>query len=61
MRALSFYFMCVRWVEYSQMMQDLELGIPTQQSELDLPHNVRDRSVLFPPLTDRSKVASPRF
>lgn len=21
----------VRWVEYSQMMQDLELGIPTQQ------------------------------
>lgn len=28
-----------RWVEYSQMMQDLELGIPTQQSELDLPQS----------------------
>jgi len=27
----------VRWVEYTQMMQDLELGIPTQQNELDLP------------------------
>lgn len=29
----------VRWVEYSQMMQDLELGIPTQQTELDLPQS----------------------
>jgi putative SOS response-associated peptidase YedK len=29
----------VRWVEYSKMMQDLELGIPTQQSELDLPQS----------------------
>ena len=29
----------VRWVEYTQMMQDLELGIPTQQSELDLPQS----------------------
>ena len=27
----------VRWTEYCKMMQDLELGIPTQQSELDLP------------------------
>ncbi|MGD9922624.1 MAG: SOS response-associated peptidase [Variibacter sp.] len=27
----------VRWAEYCKMMQDLELGIPTQQSELDLP------------------------
>ena len=27
----------VRWVEYCQMMQALELEIPTQQSELDLP------------------------
>ena len=27
----------VRWVEYCQMMQALELGIPTQQTELDLP------------------------
>lgn len=30
----------VRWVEYSQMMmQDLELGIPTQQTELHLPQS----------------------
>lgn len=29
----------VRWVEYSKMMQDLELGIPTQQTELDLPQS----------------------
>ncbi len=26
----------VRWVEYTRMMQDLELGIPIQQTELDL-------------------------
>ncbi len=27
----------LRWAEYCKMMQDLELGIPTHQSELDLP------------------------
>ncbi len=27
----------VKWVEYVKMMQELELGIPTQQTELDLP------------------------
>ena len=27
----------LRWAEYCKMMQDLELGIPAQQSELDLP------------------------
>ncbi len=27
----------VRWIEYVRMMQELELGIPTQQTELDLP------------------------
>jgi putative SOS response-associated peptidase YedK len=27
----------VRWVEYCQLMQALELEIPTQQTELDLP------------------------
>jgi len=27
----------VRWAEYRKMMQDLELGIPSQQAELDLP------------------------
>jgi putative SOS response-associated peptidase YedK len=27
----------VAWAEYSRMMQALELGIPTEQSELDLP------------------------
>lgn len=27
----------VAWAEYCKMMQALELGIPTQQSELDLP------------------------
>jgi putative SOS response-associated peptidase YedK len=27
----------VRWAEYSKMMQDLELCIPSQQAELDLP------------------------
>jgi putative SOS response-associated peptidase YedK len=27
----------VRWAEYCRMMQALELGIPTQQSEADLP------------------------
>jgi hypothetical protein len=26
----------VRWAEYCKMMQALELGIPSQQSELDL-------------------------
>jgi len=27
----------VQWAEYCKMMQALELGIPTQQSEIDLP------------------------
>jgi putative SOS response-associated peptidase YedK len=27
----------IRWAEYCRMMQTLELGIPTQQSEADLP------------------------
>jgi hypothetical protein len=27
----------VRWIEYGRMMQDLQLKIPTQQSEFDLP------------------------
>lgn len=27
----------VKWEEYVRMMQELELGIPTQQTELDLP------------------------
>lgn len=27
----------IRWAEYCQMMRDLSLGIPTRQSELDLP------------------------
>ncbi|MBN8966467.1 MAG: SOS response-associated peptidase family protein [Rhizobiales bacterium] len=38
----------VRWAEYCKMMQDLELGIPTQQNELDLPQaddiKINDRS-----------------
>jgi len=29
----------VKWVEYYRMMQALELGIPTQQSDLDLPEH----------------------
>lgn len=29
----------VKWVEYCKLMQALELGIPTQQSELDLPES----------------------
>lgn len=29
----------VKWVEYCKMMQALELGVPTQQSELDLPES----------------------
>jgi putative SOS response-associated peptidase YedK len=29
----------VKWVEYCKMMQALELGIPTHQSELDLPQS----------------------
>jgi putative SOS response-associated peptidase YedK len=29
----------IRWAEYCKMMQDLELGIPTQQTELDLPQS----------------------
>jgi hypothetical protein len=33
----SDYEQHVRWAEYCKMMQDLELGIPTRQSELDLP------------------------
>lgn len=31
------YELHVAWAEYCKMMQALELGIPTQQSELDLP------------------------
>jgi hypothetical protein len=27
----------VRWAEYRKIMEDLQLGIPSQQSELDLP------------------------
>jgi putative SOS response-associated peptidase YedK len=27
----------IRWIEYCRMMQALELGIPTQQTDLDLP------------------------
>ena len=27
----------IRWAEYCEMMQRLELGIPAHQSELDLP------------------------
>ena len=27
----------VAWQEYCDMMQQLEWGVPTQQSELDLP------------------------
>jgi putative SOS response-associated peptidase YedK len=27
----------VTWTQYRKMMQDLALGIPTQQSEIDLP------------------------
>jgi len=27
----------VRWADYCKMMQALELGIPSRQSELDLP------------------------
>ena len=27
----------VRWAEYCKMMQMLEVGIPTQQIEIDLP------------------------
>lgn len=27
----------IRWAEYCRMMLDLSLGIPTRQSELDLP------------------------
>jgi putative SOS response-associated peptidase YedK len=29
----------VKWVEYTRMMRDLELGVSTQQSELDLPQS----------------------
>ena len=35
----------VRWVEYCQMMQALELGIPTQQTELDLPVKGEDTRI----------------
>jgi len=33
----------VKWVEYCQMMQALELGIPTHQTELDLPQSAEIR------------------
>lgn len=36
-RMCNAYEQHVRWVEYCQMMQALELEIPTQQTELDLP------------------------
>jgi putative SOS response-associated peptidase YedK len=29
----------IRWAEYRKMMQGLELGIPTRQTELDLPQS----------------------
>jgi hypothetical protein len=31
----------IRWAEYCRMMQALELGVPTQQSESDLPQRHR--------------------
>lgn len=33
----------VKWVEYVAMMQKLELGIPTEQTELDLPQSAEIR------------------
>jgi hypothetical protein len=32
----------VRWTEYCKMMRDLELHIPTRQTELDLPPKAGD-------------------
>ncbi len=36
-RMCNDYEQHVRWAEYCKMMQALELGVPTRQSELDLP------------------------
>lgn len=33
----------VKWVEYVGMMQELELGIPTHQTKLDLPQSAEVR------------------
>lgn len=55
----------VRWQEYCKMMQDLELGIPAQQSELDLPQasdiKINDRGPVMRAVGSHVELVSMNF
>ena len=55
----------VRWQEYCKMMQNLELGIPTQQTELDLPEaddiKINDRGPVMRIADNHVELASMNF
>lgn len=55
----------VRWQEYCKLMQDLALGIPTQQTELDLPEaddiKINDRGPVMRAAGNHVELASMNF
>jgi putative SOS response-associated peptidase YedK len=55
----------VRWAEYCKMMQDLELGIPSHQTELDLPEasdiKINDRGPVMRVAGDHVELTSMSF
>ncbi|MBS4004216.1 MAG: SOS response-associated peptidase family protein [Afipia sp.] len=55
----------VRWQEYCKMMQDQELGVPTQQTELDLPDandiKINDRGPVMRAAGNHVELASMNF
>jgi putative SOS response-associated peptidase YedK len=53
-RMCNAYEQHVKWEEYVRMMQELELGIPTQQTELDLPQSDDIRINQMGPVMRRS-------
>jgi putative SOS response-associated peptidase YedK len=55
----------VRWAEYCKMMREFELGIPTQQTELDLPEaddiKINDRGPVMRVAGNHVELASMNF
>jgi putative SOS response-associated peptidase YedK len=55
----------VRWQQYCKMMQDLALGIPTQQTDLDLPEaddiKINDRGPVMRASGNHVELASMNF
>lgn len=55
----------LRWAEYCKMMQDLELDIPTQQTELDLPQaddiKINDRRPVMRAVGEAIELVSMNF